>query len=181
METLSTRTVYSNAWLSVREDEVVHADGSTGIFGVVEKQDFSLIVPRHNDGYFLVEQYRHPAGGRYWEFPQGSPATASNGSSPMATATAELLEETGLTAGSMRHVGTVHEAYGYATPRGHIYVATDLSFGAPEREATESDMLCKWFSRDELWSLVDGAMMTDAPSLASLALVQRHDERRGPA
>ena len=99
----------------------------------------------------------------------------------MATATAELLEETGLTAGSMRHVGTVHEAYGYATPRGHIYVATDLSFGAPEREATESDMLCKWFSRDELWSLVDGAMMTDAPSLASLALVQRHDERRGPA
>ena len=178
MKRLSTRTVYTNDWLSVREDVVVHADGSTGVFGVVDKQDFSLIVPRRDNGYFLVEQYRYPASGRFWEFPQGSPpSAAAAGGSPLAVATAELLEETGLSAGSMEHLGTVHEAYGYATTRAHIYLATDLSFGSPDREATEFDMRCKWFSRDALWDLIDRGALTDAPSLAALALVERAGRR----
>jgi hypothetical protein len=73
IETTSTRFVYENRWMRVREDMIRRRDGSTGIYGVVEKPDFVVIVPVEDDGrVHLVEQYRYPVKGRYWEFPQGS-------------------------------------------------------------------------------------------------------------
>ncbi|MDQ3601656.1 MAG: ADP-ribose pyrophosphatase, partial [Actinomycetota bacterium] len=37
METVRSREVYANPWMTVREDEVRRADGSDGIYGVVDK------------------------------------------------------------------------------------------------------------------------------------------------
>lgn len=64
--------------MSVREDVVRRGDGSLGVYGVVDKTDFAVIIPRDEHGLWLVEQYRYPAQRRAWEFPQGSwsaPAT----------------------------------------------------------------------------------------------------------
>jgi hypothetical protein len=57
---LNSRVVYENKWMTVREDDVIRADGSTGIFGVVEKPDFALVIPFDGHGFSVVEQYRHP-------------------------------------------------------------------------------------------------------------------------
>src|ERR1043166_7588452 len=46
--------------------------GHLGIFGVVEKPDFSLIIPHERNGFHLVRQYRYPVASSFWEFPQGS-------------------------------------------------------------------------------------------------------------
>ena len=45
MQTLGSRQVYTNAWMSVREDDVRRFDGSPGIYGVVDKADYALIIP----------------------------------------------------------------------------------------------------------------------------------------
>jgi 8-oxo-dGTP pyrophosphatase MutT (NUDIX family) len=84
--------------MSVREDEVVLPDGQPGLYGVVDKPDFALVVPREDDGsVWLVEQYRYPVGKRSWEFPQGSwPAGATGSAAELAAA--ELREETDLRA-----------------------------------------------------------------------------------
>ena len=58
VRTKSSREVYRNAWMTVREDEIVRDDGSTGIYGVVDKPDFALIIPQDDTGFWLVEQYR---------------------------------------------------------------------------------------------------------------------------
>lgn len=71
MDTLGSREVYRNAWMRVREDQVRRADGSAGVFGVVDKPDFALVIPRDGHGLWLVEQYRYPVRRRAWEFPQG--------------------------------------------------------------------------------------------------------------
>jgi 8-oxo-dGTP pyrophosphatase MutT (NUDIX family) len=173
MRTTSTRVAYENRWMTVREDEVVHADGSPGLFGVVEKEDFSIVVPAHNDGFFLVEQYRYPVGGRFWEFPAGTPSAPGSGLSAQEVAADELREETGITAATWEPLGIIHEAYGYSTPRGHIYLASDLSFGEPDREPSEADMRVAWFDLDGIWDLVSRGLLTDAPTLAALAFVQR--------
>jgi hypothetical protein len=46
------------------------SNGSTGTYTVVDSADIALIVPVGGDRLHLVEQYRHPVGGRRWEFPQ---------------------------------------------------------------------------------------------------------------
>ncbi len=104
MRTTSSREVYRNPWIRVREDAVVRDDGSTGVYGVVEKPHFGLVIPAERDGVWLVEQFRHPLGRRAWEFPQGTWA-AGDGGSPEELARAELAEETGLRAAGLRHLG----------------------------------------------------------------------------
>ena len=91
--------VYENRWVRVREDRLERADGSPGVYSVVEKRPAAVILPVHDDGSItLVEQYRHPVGERFWELPQGA-LDSEDDAEPEHIARTELAEETGLRAG----------------------------------------------------------------------------------
>ena len=68
---LSSRLVYANPYLRLREDAIEQPDGTRGIYSVVEKPDFALVVPFDGQRVHLVGQYRYPVGSFEWEFPQG--------------------------------------------------------------------------------------------------------------
>ena len=72
MEQLSSRQVYANSWMAVREDRIRRADGTDGIYGVIDKPTYALVIPRDGDRLQLVEQFRYPVGRRSWEFPAGT-------------------------------------------------------------------------------------------------------------
>jgi 8-oxo-dGDP phosphatase len=167
---LSTREVYRNPWLSLREDRTLRPDGSTGIYSVVDKPDFALVVPYQDGGFHVVEQYRYPVGGRYWEFPQG---TASGGEvvAPEDLARAELSEETGLRAGRLELLGHLHCAYGMSSQGFDVFLATDLTPGPTAREASEQDMRQRWVRRVEFEALVRDGLVTDDSTLAAYALL----------
>ena len=93
---LSSRVVYRNTWMTVREDEIERDNGARGIYGVVEKYDSAIILPIDGDQVYLVEQYRYPIGENSLEFPQGS--LEQNGIDPVEIAREELQAETGLVA-----------------------------------------------------------------------------------
>ena len=169
MEQLSSRVVYRNPWMTVREDQVRRADGSAGIYGVVEKPDFALVLPRWSDGFWMVEQFRYPVGRRAWEFPQGGWGAGADGDQ-VALARRELAEETGLRAGSLTHLGHLFEAYGYATQGFDVYLATDLAEGEPDRELTERDMVHRAVSDADIAAMIRSGDIVDAPSLAALTL-----------
>lgn len=175
MEQVSSREVYRNAWMTVREDVVRLADGSTGIYGVVEKQEFAVVVPRERGGVWLVEQFRYPAGRRGWELPMGSWPAGHSGGEPLALAQAELAEETGLRAATWRHLGHLMQAYGYSTQGFDVFLATDLTPGTPDREASEQDMVHRWVSDEELHRMVLRGDIVDATTLAALALLAHVD------
>ncbi len=166
----SSREVYRNAWMSVREDDVVLPDGQPGVYGVVDKPDFALVVPREDDGsLWLVEQYRYPVQRRSWEFPQGSwPAGASG--TPAELAAAELREETGLRAASKEHLAHLHEAPGFCSQGFDVWLATGLLPGPPEREATEQGMRVRRVTDEEFRAMVRTGALVDAGSVAAYAL-----------
>ncbi|PRC44709.1 ADP-ribose pyrophosphatase, partial [Mycobacterium sp. ITM-2017-0098] len=72
IRTVGTREVYRNNWLTIREDDIRRADGSAGIYAVVDKPTYALVIPRDGERFHLVEQFRYPLGLRRWEFPQGT-------------------------------------------------------------------------------------------------------------
>ncbi|MGH3777661.1 MAG: NUDIX domain-containing protein [Pseudonocardiaceae bacterium] len=170
MQTLGSRQVYENAWMSVREDDVQRSDGSPGIYGVVDKPDYALIIPMDGDRVHLVEQYRYPVRARRWEFPQGTAPDRAD-ADPVALAARELREETGLVAGRLRLLGMLDVAPGMSAQRGRVFLATDLVAGRPEREHTEQDMRSAWFSRADLDMMVRCGELCDAQSLAAYALL----------
>jgi hypothetical protein len=138
METLGSKQVYANAWMTVREDEIRRADGSTGIYGVVDSQDIALIIAAEHDRLHLIQQYRYPVVGRRWEFPSGSAPRFDL--EPSVLAARELREETGLRAGAMAHLGTLDVAPGMSSQHGWVFLATGWTAG--ERSRSQRTHCC---------------------------------------
>jgi ADP-ribose pyrophosphatase len=138
MRTLSTREVYRNHWMRVREDVIERESGVHGIYGVIEKQDCAIILPIDGDHIWLVEQFRYPIGERALELPQGG--WEADNVDPEALARGELQEETGLIAARMTPLPWMWIAYGFARQRQHIFIAEDLTMAATKRDPEESDM-----------------------------------------
>jgi ADP-ribose pyrophosphatase len=172
IETLSTRVAYENRWMRVREDEIRYRDGTTGIYGVVEKPNFVVVVPLDSDNNLhLVEQYRYPIGIRSWEFPQGA-WEGKPDADPLELARGELREETGLDAADIVHVGTLYQACGYATQSYNIYLAKNLRRTEAKLEATEQDLVTRAFPLAEVLAMVENAIIKDASTVAALGLLK---------
>ena len=166
---LTTRVAYENRWLRVREDTVRRADGSEGLYGVVERRDFVIVVPWQDGRITLVEQYRYPVRRRLWELPMG---TCEPGAAPPETARAELREETGLLAATVAFVGTVFQGAGYSNQAGHVFLATGLREGPTAREPSEQGMVHRAMPLAELEGMIRDGTMQDAVSLAAIAVLR---------
>ncbi|GAJ29758.1 NUDIX domain-containing protein [Acidomonas methanolica] len=144
-EVVSSRMAYSNPWTALREDIIIRPDGKQGLYGVVERGPFVVVMPvgigREGPTVTLIRQYRYPVNERLWEFPMGMWESRPD-AAPEQVAAGELREETGLIAGTLIYGGAMFQGAGYSTQKGHIYLATDLTQGEPAREATEDDMSC---------------------------------------
>jgi 8-oxo-dGDP phosphatase len=173
VETLASRQVYANLWMTVREDAVRRPDGVDGIYGVVDKPDYALVVALDRDRLAMVEQYRYPLGMRRWEFPQGT-APDRTEMPARELAARELREETGLRAATWTYLGLLDVAPGLSSQRGRAYLATDLTLGDPEREDTEADMRFAWVSRADFEARARAGEITDSQSLAAYALLLLH-------
>lgn len=171
IKTLATKTVYENKWMRVREDRIQRPSGAEGIFGVVEKPDFVVIIPI-SDGYIhLVEQYRYPVQARYWELPQGSWEDNPE-ADPAIIAAGELREETGLIARNMQYVGHQYLAYGYSNQGYHIYLATELQQQEVSLDHEEEDLIAKPFSLAQFEELIVSGAIKDATSVNAYNLAR---------
>jgi 8-oxo-dGTP pyrophosphatase MutT (NUDIX family) len=164
--------------MTVREDAIRRPDGSAGIYGVIDKPDYALIIPVRDGRLHLVEQFRYPLRLRRWEFPQGTAPNLAE-LEPARLAERELREETGLRAGRMRQLGLLDVAPGMSSQRGRVFLAEDLTDGPAEREAEEADMHAAWFSRAEFEAAVRDGRITDAQSIAAYGLLLLHERHAG--
>ncbi len=164
---LATRTVYENPWLRLREDEIERPDGRRGVYAVVEKEDFGLVVPWDGDGLWLVGQERYPVGRYTWEFPQGGVA----GVTPQERARMELAEETGLRAGRLEHLGHLDNAVGMSAQAFDVWLATELEPGEASPEAEEVDMATRRVTVAEFEAMVRAGELRDGASVAAWALL----------
>ena len=98
-QTLSTRIVYENAWIRVREDQVIQPDGNPSIYGVIEFHGCVGVLPIDAEAnVHLVGQFRYPLQQYSWEIPEGG---CHPGEAPLEAAQRELCEELGLAAGQL--------------------------------------------------------------------------------
>ncbi|BBY75939.1 ADP-ribose pyrophosphatase [Mycolicibacterium parafortuitum] len=170
---VGTREIYRNPWLTIREDDIRRPDGSAGVYAVVDKPTYALVIPRDGDRFHLVEQYRYPIGLRRWEFPQGTAPDRAE-LDGAALAARELREETGLIAESLTEIGLLDVAPGMSSQRGRVFLATGITEGPHEREHEEQDMRSAWFSRAEVEQMMRERVITDAQTMAAWTLMRLH-------
>jgi 8-oxo-dGTP pyrophosphatase MutT (NUDIX family) len=175
--TLSSRSVYENPWIHVREDQVLRPDGVPGIYGVVHFKNRAVgVLPVDDRGrIWLVGQYRYPLGAYSWEIPEGgSPACESL----EETAQRELREETGLIAGSLELIARSHLSNSVCDEIGYVFRATDLSQGPLEPEGTER-LAVRRFDWEDARAMLRRGEITD--SLSVIAILYENLRRLEPA
>ena len=173
MQTLTSRQVYANSWMTVREDAIRLADGTESIYGVVDKPTYALVIPRDGDRLHLVEQFRYPVGRRRWEFPAGTAPERAD-VDPAALAVRELREETGLVAGRIERVGFLEVAPGMSSQRGHVFLATELPRARPAR-ALRAGHAHRLVHHRRVRGHGPRGELADSQSLAAYLLLQLHD------
>jgi 8-oxo-dGTP pyrophosphatase MutT (NUDIX family) len=135
--TLSSREVYLNPWIRVREDDVLKPNGSPGIYGVVEYRNRAVgVVPIDDEDHtWLVGQYRYTQNRYEWEIPEGG---CPEGESLEDCARRELLEETGLVAAKLEPLLlNLQLSNSVSNETAHLFVARQLTQEAPQPEDTE--------------------------------------------
>lgn len=171
IETLSSKVVYKNKWMSVREDDILRPSGNKGVYGVVDKPDFCVVIPIQNGHIYCVEQYRYPVKARCIEFPQGSWESRPE-EKPEIVAAGELREETGLLASNMMYVGHQFLATGYSSQGYHIYMATGLTQSSTQFDEEEEDLVTKKYSINEFEELLINGTIRDATTTNSFCFAK---------
>ena len=163
--TVSSRRVYDNPWITIREDQVVRPDGEPGIYGVVHYKNIAVVVLAiEEENIYLVGQYRYPLQSYSWEIPEGG---CPEGEEPLRAAQRELREETGLEAGRWQMLGEAYLSNSVADEYAVWFVATDLVPGEVRPEGTERLRVRRVPLSEALTMALDGEI-TDALSLLAL-------------
>jgi ADP-ribose pyrophosphatase len=163
--TRSTRPVYENRWIRVREDVALLPDGGTTLYGVVECAECVGVLPFVDpDTVLLVGQYRYVAQDFYWEMPTGG---MHPGESPEAAVQRELAEEAGREAGALVKVCDFHTSKSILRETAHLYIARDLRPATRLPDSTEF-IERREFPFAEVLHMVDTGLIKDSMTVIAV-------------
>jgi len=163
--TVSTRTIYTNPWIRVREDVAEMPDGRRTLYGVVETAPAIGVLP-FLDAHtvVLVGQYRYVARKFLWEIPTGS---AKPGESETDAAQRELAEEAGYRAGHLEKICTFDTSKSVLDETAHLYLATDLAVVTSDADETEF-IEARAFSFAETIAMVERSEIVDGMTVVAI-------------
>lgn len=138
--TIASHRIYTGKILSLDVDQVRFPDGSTGDMEMVRHPGAAAILPFMSDPagddpqIMLLKQYRYASDSYMYEIPAGK---LEHGEDPSACAERELKEETGCSAEHIEHLFTFYTTPGFSDEVLHVFLASGLTSGKPEREKDE--------------------------------------------
>ncbi len=170
-KTLSSRPLYDNPWIGVREDQVINPGGGQGIYGVVHFKNKAIgIIPVDEEGYtWLVGQYRYALEEYCWEIPMGGGPLEID---ILESAKRELKEETGFTAARWTMIARIHTSNSVTDEEGFVFLAEGLTPGETAPEETEDLVVRKVHLREAVEMVMDNRI-TDSISVGGLLKVAR--------
>lgn len=124
-KTLSTREIYKNKWMRLREDVAELPNGHTTIYGVCEFGECVGVLPFVDDqNVLMVRQYRyvHQENHR-WEMPTGG---IWPGETSEQAAQRELMEEAGYRADQLLWISSYHTSKSVCQETAHLYIGRGL-------------------------------------------------------
>ena len=120
------------------------------------------ILPVTPNGYKLLRQYRYAIGQYIYEAPAG---TMEEGEDPQETAYRELIEEAGVSAGTMIPRGFIYTTPGYTDEKIWLFEARDLSPSDEFEKDADEVIEVMDVTRDKTDAMVADGTICDAKTI----------------
>jgi ADP-ribose pyrophosphatase len=175
-KTLSTKMVYENPWMRLREDVAELPNGRTTIYGVVVFGDCVGVLPFvDKDNVLLVRQYRYVQDEAHrWEMPTGG---VNEGETLEQAAQRELAEEGGYQAGRLIHISSYYTSKCICDETAHLYIGEELTPAEAQPDDTEF-LQRRVFAFDEALRMVLEGKIMDSMSVVGILLAARRRQFR---
>lgn len=168
---VSSTTLYKGV-LGVKLDTVRLINGKTATRLYFDHRGACGILPVEGDHVYLVQQYRYPVGKTTWEIPAGK---REKGQTFLACARAELKQETGLRAKSLKKVMMFHPSNAFSNEELHLYIATGLTRGKDAPDEDEFINLKK-FPIKTVRRMIETGKIRDAKTIIMLQWYLLHQK-----
>lgn len=165
-KTISTREVYKNKWMRLREDLAELPDGRTTVYGVCEFGECVGYLPFiDNKHVVMVRQYRYVQQEDHrWEMPTGG---IRFDEMPEQAAQRELMEEGGYRAGQLIWISSYHTSKSVCHETAHLFIGHGLVAAKAQPDVTE------FFERailpfDEVMRMVEVSEIRDSMTVIAV-------------
>jgi len=154
--------IYRGKRLSIEKREIILPSGTKKERVVIHPGGAVAILPVEGDDCYLIRQYRFAIADYILEAPAG---TIDEGEEPIKTAHRELIEETGMEAGTLVPKGWIYSSPGYTDERIWLYLARDLS--PSSAYAMDDDEIIEVIRVPikDLWPMVADGRIVDAKTI----------------
>jgi len=164
--TVTSREVYANPWIRVREDVAEMPDGRTTLYGVVECKPAVGVLPFLDERtVVLVGQYRYVARAFLWEMPTGG---VRPGESEEGAVQRELAEETGYEAARLVKLCSFLSSKSVVDETAHIYRAEGLRAVAAHAGDDTEFIEVRAFPFEEVVRMVEVSEILDAMTVVAV-------------
>lgn len=169
---ISSETVFDAGFLRVHRDRARSPRSDAQMdFTVLQMVDWLMVVPITQDGNLvMVRQYRHGSRSVSLEVPGGLHDVKAQ--SPREGAARELLEETGYDRGRLVCLGVLSPQAALFANRMHVFLAQDVRRVAEARPDPGEDIELVLIGREDVEATLTGGAITNAMSVAALALAR---------
>ena len=174
-KTLSSRPIYENPWMKLREDIAEMPNGKTTIYGVVECAECVGVLPFIDDDHVvMVRQYRYVFGeNQRWEMPTGG---VKPGESLVEAARRELREEVGYDAAELQPVCTYFTSKSIMHEVGHLFIGRALTAVEAIPDETEFLEIAIFPFRDVLQMVLDSDIRDSMTVITVLHAARLRDQ-----
>lgn len=170
-KTIGSKEIYKGNIIEVKNLTVTLPNGKEATRDLVLHPGASVIIPINEKGeLYLVKQFRKPLDLTTLELPAGKLDAPDE--DPKVCAERELMEETGLRAGKIEHLISIHTTPGFCNEVIHMYTATELTQG--EACTDEDEFLdVEKIHVSELVDMILEHKITDAKTIIGVLLADR--------
>ena len=171
-EVLSSDELFSHPYFRFRKDRCALPDERImPAYYVMEFIDWANVVALTDDGKIvLVNQYRHAAKRRFYEFPGGTLDPDNKEETPESAARRELMEETGYGVSRLTYLGHHYPNPGLQDNRMHVFLGTGCRKVAEPKLDTYEDLEVELVDVQDFLQCIEQGRPMHSLMMASLTL-----------